>query len=124
MLQISVIYTHHTLAQARLQVLTKKSMKVTVFWDAAPRSLVETDRRFRSAYCLHQQADLLLYLTKSFRALLTHRPDDGGRKHLWNVGKFLPNYTAQIPEDIFIPVAVRTSPFSTFGKTYSVGEGA
>jgi hypothetical protein len=23
------------------------------------------------------------------------RPDDGGRKHLWNVGKFLPDYVAQ-----------------------------
>jgi hypothetical protein len=28
------------------------SMKMTVFWDAASRSLVETDRRFRDAYCL------------------------------------------------------------------------
>jgi hypothetical protein len=26
---------------------------------------------------------------------LTHRPDDGGSKHLWNVGKFLPDYMAQ-----------------------------
>jgi hypothetical protein len=24
-----------------------------------------------------------------------HRPDDGGSKNLQNVGKFLPNYTAQ-----------------------------
>jgi hypothetical protein len=27
--------------------------------------------------------------------LLTHRPDDGGSKHLWNIGKLLPDYTAQ-----------------------------
>jgi hypothetical protein len=25
------------------------------------------------------------------------RPDDGGSKHLWNVGKLLPDYTAQHP---------------------------
>jgi hypothetical protein len=31
-------------------------MKVTVFWDVALCSLVEIDRRFRSAYCLHYQA--------------------------------------------------------------------
>jgi hypothetical protein len=24
-------------------------------------------------------------------------PDDGGSKHLWNVGKLLPDYTAQQP---------------------------
>jgi hypothetical protein len=26
-----------------------------------------------------------------------HRPDDGGSKHLWNVSKYLPDYTAQQP---------------------------
>jgi hypothetical protein len=31
--------------------------KMTVFWDFAPRSLVEVDRRFRGAYCLHHQGD-------------------------------------------------------------------
>jgi hypothetical protein len=36
----------------------------TVFWDV-PCSLVETDRRFRGAYCLDHQDDRL-----------THRPDD------------------------------------------------
>jgi hypothetical protein len=29
-------------------------MKMTVFWDAAPRRLVETDRRYRDAYCFDQ----------------------------------------------------------------------
>jgi hypothetical protein len=24
-----------------------------------------------------------------------HHPDDGGSKHLWNVGKLAPDYTAQ-----------------------------
>jgi hypothetical protein len=32
-------------------------MKMTVFWDVAPCSLVETDRGFRDAYCLHNQGD-------------------------------------------------------------------
>jgi hypothetical protein len=26
-----------------------------------------------------------------------YRPDDGGSKHLWNVDKLLPHYTAQQP---------------------------
>jgi hypothetical protein len=30
-------------------------MKMAVLWDVAPCSLVETDRRFRGAYCLHHQ---------------------------------------------------------------------
>jgi hypothetical protein len=38
-------------------------MKMTVFWDVALCSLLETDRRFRSANCLHHQ---------------TYRPGDGG----------------------------------------------
>jgi hypothetical protein len=33
-------------------------MKMTVFWDVAPCSLVEVDRRFRGAYCLHIQGDI------------------------------------------------------------------
>jgi hypothetical protein len=32
-----------------------------------------------------------------------HRSPNGGSKHLWNVGKFLPDYTAQIPEDSHLP---------------------
>jgi hypothetical protein len=31
------------------------------------------------------------------RARLTHRLDDGGSKHLWNISKLLPDYTAQHP---------------------------
>jgi hypothetical protein len=31
-------------------------MKMAVFWDVAPCSLVDIDRRFRCAYCLHHQA--------------------------------------------------------------------
>jgi hypothetical protein len=32
-------------------------MKMRVFWDIAPYSLVGVDRRFRGAYCLHQGDD-------------------------------------------------------------------
>jgi hypothetical protein len=41
------------------------------FKDIAPCSLVEVDRRFREAYCLH------------------HR-DDAGGTDLWNVGLYIP----------------------------------
>jgi hypothetical protein len=32
-------------------------VKCGVFWDVAPCSQVEVDRRFRGAYCLHHQGD-------------------------------------------------------------------
>jgi hypothetical protein len=38
------------------QVLAAVSMKMVVFWDVAPFSLVEIYRRFRGSYCLHHQA--------------------------------------------------------------------
>jgi hypothetical protein len=41
----------------RSQVLTAASMKFRVFWDALPCSQIDVDRRFRGAYCLHQQGD-------------------------------------------------------------------
>jgi hypothetical protein len=31
-------------------------MKMAVFWDVAPCSLVDTDRRFRGAYYLYHQS--------------------------------------------------------------------
>jgi hypothetical protein len=63
----------------RFQVLTATGMKMTVLGDIAPCSLVEIEWRFRGAYCLH------------------HQGNDGGSKHLSNVGKLLPDYTAQQP---------------------------
>jgi hypothetical protein len=36
-------------------------------------------------------------LTAVSTKMSTHRPDDGGSKDLWNVGKFLPDYTALQP---------------------------
>jgi hypothetical protein len=44
--------------------LTGSNMKMAVFWDIAPCSLVEVDRRFKGRYCLHQQGD------ESFIALM------------------------------------------------------
>jgi hypothetical protein len=49
-------------------------LKMAVFWVFAPCSLVQVYRRFRGAI-----------------------PDDGGSKHLLNVDKLLPDYTAQQP---------------------------
>jgi hypothetical protein len=46
--------------------------KISIFWDVAQYSLVDVDRHFRGAYCLHHQGDEL------------HHPDDGGIKILWN----------------------------------------
>jgi hypothetical protein len=40
------------------------------------------------------------------------RPDDGGSKHLWNVGKRHPDYTMQ-QLTIFVPATVRTSDLTT-----------
>jgi hypothetical protein len=41
----------------RSQFLTSASMKMTVFWDVAPRSLVEIYWHFRGTYCPHHQGD-------------------------------------------------------------------
>jgi hypothetical protein len=54
-------YSAHTsrqskVASMRFQVLTATNMRMAVFWDVAPCSLVEVDRRFRGTYCLHHQA--------------------------------------------------------------------
>jgi hypothetical protein len=35
------------------QVLTVANMKMIAFWDIAPCSVVEVDRRFKGAHCLH-----------------------------------------------------------------------
>jgi hypothetical protein len=41
----------------RFQVLKAASINMTSFLDTAPCNLVEVDRRFRRAYCLHHQGD-------------------------------------------------------------------
>jgi hypothetical protein len=64
---------------------------MTVYWDTAPCSLVEVDRRFRGVYCLHYQGDN----TKSCNiGLPLHFPDAGGRTPLWNFGLLQVNHTA------------------------------
>jgi hypothetical protein len=41
------------LQQVRFQVLTATSMKMAVYWNVSPCSLVEAYRRFTGACCLH-----------------------------------------------------------------------
>jgi hypothetical protein len=53
-IEVSLQVMFHSL---RFQVLKGTRMKMTVFWDVAPCSLVEVYRRFRGAYCLHHQSD-------------------------------------------------------------------
>jgi hypothetical protein len=43
-----------------IQVFAVVSVKMTAFWNVAPCSLVEIDRRFRGAYCLHHQIALVI----------------------------------------------------------------
>jgi hypothetical protein len=42
----------------RFQVLTAASVKFRAFWEVAPCSHVEVDRRFGGVYCLNHQGDL------------------------------------------------------------------
>jgi hypothetical protein len=49
-----------------------------IFWNVAPCSHVEVDRRFRGTYCLHHQGDR--------------------STHLWNVGQLQRDYTALHPK--------------------------
>jgi hypothetical protein len=63
-----------------IQILMAASTKMAVLWVAAPCSLVEVYQLFRGAFCLrHQGGD---------------RPDDGGSKFVWNVGKLISDHTA------------------------------
>jgi hypothetical protein len=64
------------------EVQVRSSLKMTIFWDAAPFSLIQIDGCFRCAYCIHHQDS---------------SPDDGGREHFLNIGQFLPDYMAQHP---------------------------
>jgi hypothetical protein len=60
------IITKAYFAFVKFKILTAGNMKMAVFWDFAACSLVEIDRRFRGAYCLHHKGD----------------EDEGGSKHL------------------------------------------
>jgi hypothetical protein len=85
---IIIIHTHLVLCST---LLGRHDIKMTVFWDVAPCSLVEVCRRFRGSCSLH-------------------RPDNGGTTHIWNDGKLLPDYTPQHyrRQVNFILAAVRT----------------
>jgi hypothetical protein len=62
---------------------------MAVFWVVAPCSLVEVYQRFNI---------LAASIISAMRLRgLTHRPDDGGSKDLWNTDKLLPDYTALQP---------------------------
>jgi hypothetical protein len=95
----------------RFQVLTAATMKYRVFWDVLPCSQIILLSLFfygppthlplaqfltyRYPFPIGQPIPLgLLYNQLSVRARLTHRPDDGGSTHLWNVGQHLFYYTA------------------------------
>jgi hypothetical protein len=54
----------------RFQVFTASGMKVTVFWDVVPCSLLELHQCVRGAYYFHREGDE------------TNFPDDAGRQHL------------------------------------------
>jgi hypothetical protein len=75
------------------EILTVASIKMSVFWVVVPCSLVEVKRRFRGTCRLHHYC-----------------PDDGGSKHLRNIGKLLPDYMALQP---------RRHSFSSWNPTHS-----
>jgi hypothetical protein len=43
--------------QARFEVLTTSSVKMSLLWAVVPRRVINTNRRFRGAYCLHHKGD-------------------------------------------------------------------
>jgi hypothetical protein len=51
-------------------------MKMTVFWDVGPCSLVEIDRRFRGSYCLHHYGDRTSEKFASFYETTLHIIED------------------------------------------------
>jgi hypothetical protein len=62
----------------------QQSSQMTAFWDTAPCSLVEVDRRFRGAYCLHRITALMMvavrisktsvYFNETTRHCITYSP--------------------------------------------------
>jgi hypothetical protein len=66
----------------RYQVLSEASMKVAFLCNLVSCSLLDSNIRFRGAYCRNVQGD-------------DYCSVDGDRKHLWILGQFLPEYTAK-----------------------------
>jgi hypothetical protein len=52
------------------------------------------------------------------RAWLTHRPDDRGNKHLWNVVKLPPDYTALQPRRRYLHTRRRENLKSDFVRIF------
>jgi hypothetical protein len=50
-------YQHRKIKRLLHLLASDLSMKMIVFWDVVPCSLVDIDRRFRGAYCLHHHPD-------------------------------------------------------------------
>jgi uncharacterized protein (DUF305 family) len=49
---------------------TKNFVKIRVFWDVAPCSQVDVDRRFRDAYCHHHQIALTMEAVRTSETLV------------------------------------------------------
>jgi hypothetical protein len=71
--------------------------KMTPFRDISPSSLVEVDRLFRSACCLHRRPDDVGSTYVWNLCCDSDRPNDGGRTYLWNVGRHSIKNTAVHP---------------------------
>jgi len=74
--------THRDIVSFR--ALVAASMKMTLFWYVAPCSPVETDRRFRGAYCYHHQR---------------------GDKHILNTGQFVSEFCTDVLLRVFLVLA-------------------
>jgi hypothetical protein len=56
-------------------------LKMSVFWDVAPCSLVDIDRSFRGSYCLHHQVESLQRIGHRFCSIL--KRSDSHTHLLW-----------------------------------------
>jgi hypothetical protein len=65
------------------------SLKLRVFWDVAPCSHAEVDRRFRGAHCLCHLSDE--------SSSIHYRSEHGGSTHLWNVSPIGRDYMVLHP---------------------------
>jgi hypothetical protein len=64
----------------------------------APCGMIEVYRDFKGALLSSLSGPRARNRVQTdFSAQLTYRPDDGGKKHLLNRVKFLPDYMAQQP---------------------------
>jgi hypothetical protein len=97
-------------------------MKMTAFWDIAPCSLVEVDRRSRDAYCLHHEGDIssIIALTmetvSTYKSLLTSTRLHGALSQkavIFKTANFLDiahctnlNKTTFLKKNVSVPISV------------------